>query len=106
MVRLHVGDEQVIQLAPAEGVCNVLKEYFIHGFVNRVKQDSFFIQQKVGVVADAFGNAVNSLETEETAVISADPDQVVMDFSCAMHESSFLSACGGLCTENNYVISL
>ena len=47
VVRLHMGDEQVIQFPPAEGVCDVLKEYFIHGFVNRVKQDCFFIQKEI-----------------------------------------------------------
>ena len=92
VVRLHVGDEQVIQLPSAESVGHIFEENFIHSFVNRIKQDCFFIQKEIGVVADAFGNSVNSFEAEEAAIVGADPDQVVMDFSCAMHECSFPSA--------------
>ena len=92
MVRLHMGDEKVIQLPPAKSVSHVFKENFIHGFVNRVEQDCFFIQKEIRVITDAFGNAVNPFKAEEAAIIGADPDQVIMDFSCAMHESSFPSA--------------
>ena len=92
VVRLHMGDDQIVQLPPAELVGDVLKEDLIHGLVNRVEQNGFFIQHQVGVIADAVGNAVHTLKAGEAAVIGADPDQIVIYLSCAIHICSFLSA--------------
>ena len=92
VVRLHVGDEQVVQLPATQGVGDVFKKDFVDGLVAGVKQNCFFVQKEIGVVADAVGNSVNTLKTGEAAVIGADPDQVVMYLSCAMHSSSFPSA--------------
>ena len=71
---------------------DIFKEDLIDSFIAGIEQNCFFVQKEIGVVADTVGNSVNTLKTGEAAVIGADPDQVVMYLSCAMHGSSFPSA--------------
>ena len=92
MIRLHVGDEQVIQLPATQRVSDVFEENFINSLVAGIKQHCFFIEKKIGVITDAIRNTVNTLKEGKAAVIGTDPDQIVLNFTCAMHKSSFPSA--------------
>ena len=85
MVRLHVGDDQVIQGPAAQGVLQILKESLIHRLIHGIEQDGFLIQQQVGVIGNAIGHTVNALEAGQAAVIRAYPNQIVRYFSGAIH---------------------
>ena len=69
----HVMDEQVVQLAPAQSMGHVFKKCAGYGLIHCVEKNGLFVQQKIGVVGNAFGNAVNALKTGKTPVVGADP---------------------------------
>jgi len=85
VVGLHVMDEQVVQLAPAQSMGHVFKKCAGYGLIHCVEKNGLFVQQKIGVVGNAFGNAVNALKTGKTPVVGADPCQVVQNFFGAVH---------------------
>ena len=86
VVRLHVLHHQVVQLPPVQGVGHVFQKDAVHGLVHRVEEDGLLIEKQIGVIGDAVGHAVDALEAGQTPVVRADPDQVVGDFSCAVHK--------------------
>ena len=92
MIRLHVGDEQVIQFPTAQRIGDIFKENLINCLIAGVEQNCFFIEQEIRVITDAVRDTVNALKEGKAAVIGTDPDQVVLNFTCAMHGSSFPSA--------------
>ena len=95
MVRLHVGDDQVVELAAAEGVVHVVEEVVRHGLVHRVEQDGLFVEYEIGVVGYAVGHAVDALEQSQTPVVGTDPYHVVGDSLCAVHNGfTSLKICG------------
>ena len=89
VVRLHMGDQEIVQLPAAERVGDIFKKDFVDGLVHGIEENGFLIQEKIGVVTDAVRNSVNALKAGEAAVIGTDPDQVVMHLSCAMHKAPF-----------------
>ena len=88
MVRLHMGDDQVIQGPAAQGVLQILKEGLINRLVYGIKQDGFLVQQQVGIVGNTVRNAIHALETGQAAVVSAHPNQIVRYFSGAVHSNT------------------
>ena len=90
VVRLHMGDEEIIQSPSVQRVGHVFKEGGGHCLVHRVKQDGLFVQHQIGVVGHAVGHAVNALKAGKPSVIGADPDQIVQNLSCAVHSCSSL----------------
>ena len=91
VVRLHMVDDQIIQLPAAQCVLYVFEKRLVHGFVHRVEQHGLLVLQQVGVVRNALRHPVNALEAGKAAVIRADPCQVVGDFSCKMHREFLLN---------------
>ena len=88
VVRLHVGDEQVVQLPSVQGVGHIFEKDSTYSLIHRVEQNRFLVQQQIGVIGDAVGYAVNALEAGKPSVVGAYPDQIVQDLSCAVHECS------------------
>ncbi len=86
MVRLHVGDDEVIKASSSESVINVFKEYAADSLVNGVKENGLFIEHDIGVVADTVGNTVDTLKACKSSVICTDPYEVGRNVSCAIHE--------------------
>ena len=88
VVGLHVVDDQIVERTSAQRIGDVFQKYAVHGLVHRVKQHGFLIQQQIGVVGHALGHAVHALKAGKPAVVGADPDQILADFSCAVHKCS------------------
>ena len=88
VVGLHVRDEQIVELTSAERVFHVFKEGLIDRLVNGVEEHGLLVEQQERVIGNAVGYAVYALEAAQAAVVRADPDQVVKDFSCAVHGRS------------------
>ena len=93
VVRLHVLYHQIIQGPAVQGMGHIFQEDAVHGLVHRIEQDGFLVQQEIGVVGDAVGHAIDALEAGETPIVRADPDQILGNFSCAVHSCSLLP-CG------------
>ena len=85
MVRLHVVDHEVVEAAPLQLVGEVFEEHAVNGLVHGVKEHRLLVEQQVRVIGNAVGNAVNPLKAGKPPVVRADPDQVIGDFSRAMH---------------------
>ena len=92
MVGFHVAYDKIVKLSAVETVGDIVKKGLIYGFVYRVEKNGLFVKQQIGVVGHPVGNSVYSFKTDKTSVICADPDQVVKDFSGAMHDSHVISA--------------
>ena len=85
VVRLKMGDHQIIQLSSVECVCNIFKECLVDSLIHRVKKRGLFIQHQIGVVGHPIGNPVNPLKASQTAVISTYPNKIFLYLSCALH---------------------
>ena len=77
VVRLHVGDHQVIQRAAVQSGLQVLKKLAAHGGVHCVQQGGLFIHNQVGVVCDTVGQREQVLKKVQAAVAAAHPVNVV-----------------------------
>ena len=85
VVRLHMGDDEVVRPAPAERVGDILKIGLIDGLINGVENGRFFVEHDIGIIAYAVGNAVHALEACKAAVVRADPDKIIGYLSSAVH---------------------
>ena len=85
VIRLHVGNDKIIELPSAQSVGEVFKKRAADGLVNGVEQNGLFVIEQICVVGNAVGNAVNALKAGKTAVIRADPGQIGSNFSRAVH---------------------
>ena len=90
VVGLHVVHHEIIELPPAELMGEVFEEHAVHGLVHGVEEHRLLIEQEVGVIGNAVGHAVDALEEGQPPVVCADPDQIVQDFSCAIHKLNLL----------------
>ena len=88
VVGFHVVDDQIIERPPAQRIGDVLQENAVNSLVHRVKEHGLLVQQQIGVVGHALGHAVHALKAGKPAVIGADPDQILANFSCAVHRCS------------------
>ena len=85
VVRLHVGNDKIIELPSAQSVGEVFKKRAADGLVDGVEQNGLFVIEQICVVGNAVGNAVNALKAGKAAVIRADPGQIFGNFSGAVH---------------------
>ena len=110
MVRLHVGDHQIVKRSSIQGIGQIFKEGTLHSLVHRVKKHRLFIQQQIGIVGDPVGHAIYPLEAGKPPVIRSYPDQIVQNFSNAMHIISFLPPvpAGGplLCLSRYFILPM
>ncbi len=86
MVRLHMRNDEVIRRSAAERIGEIFKIRLIHSLVHRVEHGDLIIEHHVRVIRHAIRHAVHALEAGKPPVVSADPDKIIKDFSCAMHK--------------------
>ena len=77
VVGLHVGDDQVVELAAAQLVGEVFEEVVADRLVDGIEQNGLLVFDEVGVIGHAVGHAVDALKEGKAPVVSADPDHIV-----------------------------
>ena len=77
VVGLHVLDDQVVRLARAEGLLDVVEPLVAEARVDGVHHGDAFVDDGVGVVGHAARNAVLALEEVDVVVVDADVADVV-----------------------------
>ena len=87
VIRLHVLHDEIIQRTSVQAVRHVFKKDLADRGVDRVKQDGFFVQQQIGIVGNAVRNGIDALKQRQTAVVAADPEQVVLNLANAIHKN-------------------
>ena len=80
-----MGYDQVVETSALKLMGDIFKKCAAYGLVNSVKQNGFFVTEKIRVVGNAVGNAVDALEAGEAAVICADPDEIGGNIARAVH---------------------
>ena len=85
VVGLHVVDKDIVQRPAVQSVLQVLHKLGLDRPVHRVEKDGLFVQQQVGIVGHPPGNGMGGLKNGVLAVVGADPDQVVGNFTGAVH---------------------
>ena len=91
VVRLHMLHDEVIELPPAQHMVDVLKEQAADGLIDSVDQHGFFVQQQVGVIADAVGQRIGILKQVQPPLTRADPIEIFGHFPDTIHTLGFLS---------------
>ena len=91
VVRLHMLHDEVIELPPAQHMVDVLKEQAADGLIDGVDQHGFFVQQQVGVIADAVGQRIGILKQVQPPLTRADPIEIFGHFPDTIHTLGFLS---------------
>ena len=86
MVRLHVVDDEIVELAPGQNVVDVLEEYLADRRIDRVEQDGLVVEQQIGIVGNSVRHGVNTLEHSESAVIPADPPEILQNLADTVHK--------------------
>ena len=79
VVRLHVLHHQVVRLAAAQGVLNVVQPLMGKAPVYGVHDGDLFVHDGVGIVAHAARDNVLSLEQVDRMVVDADVPDVLCD---------------------------
>ena len=79
VVRLHVLHHQVVRLAAAQGVLNVVQPLMGKAPVYGVHNSDLFVHDGVGIVAHAARDNVLSLEQVDRMVVDADVPDVLCD---------------------------
>ena len=72
-LNVKMADDQIIQRAAGQQGGEVLQPGLGHGGIHRIQQQSLFVQDQVGVVADAPGNGKEILKQGQAAVTAAQP---------------------------------
>ena len=86
VVRLHVVDDEIVELAPGQNVVDVLEEYLADRRIDRVEQDGLVVEQQIGIVGNPVRNGVNTLEHGKSAVIPADPPEILQNLADTVHK--------------------
>ena len=86
VVRLHVVDDEIVELAPGQNVVDVLEEYLADRRIDRVEQDGLVVEQQIGIVGNSVRNGVNALEHGKSAVIPADPPEILQNLADTVHK--------------------
>ena len=92
VIRLHVVDDKVVELAPVERVGEILKELAGHGAVHRIKEHGLLVQQQIGVVRDAAWNRVHVLKQLNPSVARAEIHQIVVNVAHIVHAGELPAA--------------
>ena len=90
VVRLHMVDHKIVQRPAAQRGVDIFKELLIDGLVRRVEEHRLLVQKQIGVVGHAPGAGENTLEADQTPIVGADPDQIFLNLTCAIHINSLL----------------
>ena len=85
MVHLHVLNDDIVQLAAAEHMIQILQILFGSGSVHGIEHHGLLIQQDIGVVGYAHGDLIDALKQSQTPVVGADPGQIIGNFSDTIH---------------------
>ena len=88
MIRLHVVDDEVIQGTATQHSLHIVNELAAHGPVSGIKQDGLFIQQNIGVIADAVVQGMDILKQGQAVVVGTNPVQIVSDFTVIIHNNT------------------
>ena len=96
VVRLHVVDDEVVELPPVQHGGQILEKLSRDGAVHRVDQHGLLIEQDIGVVGHAPRDGIDVLEQLDAPVADADIDDVVRDHADAADAGEFLLALEGL----------
>ena len=79
-------DDKVVELAPGQNVVDVLEEYLADRRIDRVEQDGLVVEQQIGIVGNSVRNGVNALEHGKSAVIPADPPEILQNLADTVHK--------------------
>ena len=85
VVGLHVVDDQVIQGPLPQQMLHVLQQLAAGRPVHGVEEDGLFVQQQVGVVADAPGDGMDVFKQVEPVVVGAHPVQIFSHIADTIH---------------------
>lgn len=88
MIRLHVVDDKIIRLLPAELACKVFEPFRGEAAVHRVGNGDLFVQYHIGIVGDPVRNGVLPLEQVDIKIVYSDIFYILGYFHCF---SRFLS---------------
>ena len=72
VVRLHVLHDQIVGLAAAEGVLNVVKPFMCKTGVNCIHDSDLFVYDGIGVIRHAVGDNILPLEQIDLVVVDAE----------------------------------
>ena len=75
-----------IKVAPGQNVVDVLEEYLADRRIDRVEQDGLVVEQQIGIVGNSVRNGVNALEHGKSAVIPADPPEILQNLADTVHK--------------------
>ena len=99
VIRLHMLYNQIIQLAPAERMGNILKELAADGIVHRVKQHGLFVQQHIAVVRHPARDGKQIFKPAQAAITAANIDKILFDLSGTVHRTT--PPCNYICENCN-----
>ena len=85
VVRFHMVDDDIVKRSAVQHMGEVFHEQAADGMVYRIEKDGFFVIKKIGVVRNAFGNGKYIFKKLQTAVVAADPGQIIGDFFYTVH---------------------
>ena len=88
VVRLHMVDDEIVELPPGEGVFHIFKVLAPDGLIATVEKRSLLIQDEIGIVAYAAVQRKEVLEEMKPPVLHADIDDVICYISGRMHFES------------------
>lgn len=88
MVRLHVVDDQVVELGKGDDLLDIARQLLSEWPLDRVDQGDLLSHDEVGVIADALGEGPDRLEQVGRPVVHPDPKDAFRELDCA-HLSSF-----------------
>ena len=69
-----------------QNVVDVLEEYLADRRIDRVEQDGLVVEQQIGIVGNPVRNGVNALEHSKSAVIPADPPEILQNLADTVHK--------------------
>ena len=85
MVGLHMLHHQVVGLAAAQGVFNVLEPFAGLLLVDGVHDGDLVVENHIGIVAHAVGHHILTLEEIHLVVVGADINNGIGDFFQHLH---------------------
>ena len=91
VVRLHMMDNDIVQMAAVQGFFNIFKKHSSDSCIDCIKQNSLLVKEQIRVVGNSSRYRIHALKHCQASVVRADPDQVICHFSEAIHKSRFLS---------------
>ena len=90
VIRLHVVDDQVIRLAPCQSLLYVGQPFGGLAGVNRVHDGDLIVHDDIGVIGDAVGHHILTLEQVDGLVVYAHIQDGIGNIGIFHHKSSSL----------------